>query len=715
MGIIKNLYINIYKKVRNHDLGVGSNKRLHKNNRIRKSFSDVYHGGIAFKLIISFLIPVAFVIVIGIVSYQKASSAIINNYEKASFQSIKMTSKYMDFGLSTFEEKAIQYITDGDISQYLNGISDRTEANKVLNKIYDKLSKEQREAKLITNVHILSSGAKPITTAKKSTDNMYLSFLDTAGGEKLAEKSNARYWIGSDTYLDESFGVNEDSYGIRYVSGFMHSNSCIIFDISASSLLNIIKELDFGNGSITGLVTEDGRELISETDQTVSEAVFSKEDFFKYLINSNEDSISKKVEYSGERYLFIGSKVGNTGSVICSLIPYSIIIKQVNGIKYLSIILVSLSCVIAVMIGIAMASGINRVIYYIINELDKVSCGDLSVNLQVKNKDEFYVLANGINSTIDNMRELIEKVKKQSRSVKATSDKIVSESAIFAMSTNDITQAISEIQVGTTQQAEDSESCLMQMDKLSEKICGVSIETNEIKKITDATKESSISGLASMVALKEKARETSNITLCIKNDIEDLESKTKSIGNIIKSINGIASQTTLLALNASIEAARAGDAGRGFTVVAEEIRKLADQSIRAVKEMEEIIKQIQLQTSSTVLIANKADHIISEQEIAVNHTESSLLNLSKNVEGLIQNVERIADNINNMNTARVGTLNAIENISAVSQETAAAAISVYETTSEQIDSVKVLNRLSKELDDNAFALEQAVLQFNTIK
>lgn len=280
------------------------------------------------------------------------------------------------------------------------------------------------------------------------------------------------------------------------------------------------------------------------------------------------------------------------------------------------------------------------------------------------------------------MRGLIEKVKVHSSSVMSSSEQVTKASEVFTNSTRGISESMNEIQMGVTQQAQDSENCLLQMDNLSEKIQIVSNKTTEISEIAAETKDSVTLGIDSMNALNTKTKETTKITEEIKNNIGVLEDKSKSISRIVETINSIAQQTNLLSLNASIEAARAGEMGRGFTVVAEEIGKLADQSVKAVKEIEGLIKEIQLQTKNAVNVANQADNIVAEQEIAVNNTEQSLKKLSINVEKLIDNVGMITENIMNIDTARAGTLSAIENISAVSQQTAAAAISVSDSTVE---------------------------------
>ncbi len=685
-------------------------KVRHKIHMDKSDHSMQRRSSIAVKLILSFLIPIAFVITIGVASYQKASSSIIKNYEESSLQAIKMTSEYMNFGFGVVESKGVQYINDSNIKKYFSGVNSITEAAKYKTNIKDKLLSEQVSDSLIENIHILSDKVAPLSTGSKIEENMYSSFIATEGGSKLSEKRDAKYWIGSNEYLDSAIGLDTQRYAFRYVCGDSMSNACVIFDISTSAIEDILANLDFGQGSIVEFITADERELVKSEDD-ITELSLRTEEFYQQAIQEELSDVSKMVIFEGKDYLFLSSKIGTTGAVVCALIPETNILEQVNGVKHLSILLVVISCVIAIIIGAGVASGIQRVIRYVIAELERVSRGDLTIKLKVRNKDEFGVLAKGINDTIDNMRVLLERVRAQSTSVMESSDQVMASTEVISNATRGISDSMNEIQSGITQQAQDAESCLSQMDILSGKIQTVSGKTREIMGIASDTKDSVVSGIDSMAALKGKARETSQITEQVIHKIETLDSKSKSIGKIVETINQIAVQTNLLSLNASIEAARAGEAGKGFTVVAEEIRKLADQSVHAVKEIEALIQEIQIQTRDTVVIANEADSIVTEQELAVKNTETSLKALSQNVERLVTNVDMITDSILNIDAARAGTLSAIENISAVSQQTAAATMSVNETTQEQRKAVLSLNTLSKELDENAQALENVVLQF----
>ena len=164
-------------------------------------------------------------------------------------------------------------------------------------------------------------------------------------------------------------------------------------------------------------------------------------------------------------------------------------------------------------------------------------------------------------------------------------------------------------------------------------------------------------------------------------------------------------------MNASIEAARAGEAGRGFAVVASEIRKLADQSMESANRIHGIINEIVMTTQNAVNTAKQADAIVQEQQEAVNDTTGAFKTMEQQMSILLNELDSILLGVEEMDKTRAATLAAIEEISAVSEQTAASATSVTNMVVQQLEGVEELNQNSEKLASSAEELGQAVSQF----
>jgi methyl-accepting chemotaxis protein len=277
----------------------------------------------------------------------------------------------------------------------------------------------------------------------------------------------------------------------------------------------------------------------------------------------------------------------------------------------------------------------------------------------------------------------------------------------------DISLAIGEIQKGIIQQASDAEECLRQTETLTSQISVVHENSSAIEGIAEKTKEVVTNGILEVKQLNNAAQANIGITLDTIRNIEDLETESKEINEIIAVINDIAEQTNLLSLNASIEAARAGAAGRGFSVVAEEIRKLSEKSVNSSQEIEKIVNKIFSKTQTSAKTVMKAGDISKTMEDRLIKVVELFDHINLMVDDLVTRMKHILDGINDIDSAKNDTLKAIESISAISEETSAASQEVDATAHQQLEAVTKMNGATKALSQDSQELKDAISLFKT--
>ncbi len=665
------------------------------------------------KLIAAFMIPVICIILLGVVSYQRATEAIVSNYEKSLQETMTMTNQYLTLVIDTVRSNYKTYLYDTELARYLKDLMEEAPAKKLAVEYTKEMKRDANTNTLVSNIYIISDRVISLTSSAPTTSSLLTAYTDSEQGALVEDQRTSYHLFGSLCDADEALGTHKLNYSLR-IAKYMDNNKAIMLvDLDRDTLIDSLSSLSAGDGSYAALVTHDGTEFYSDGNATRN-SVFTTSDFYKEIAESEEGGM-KYVNYNEEKYLFLYSPMYSPkspqGSMICTLIPESTILAQAAGIKTVAMVLVIVAVAIAALLGYLLSAHINGNIYRIIHQLQLVSEGDLTVQIQSRSTDEFKLLAGGVNSMTDNMKALITNVTEASNSLNAAAGQVSSASDTFLRTAGDIQGAITEINAGVTQLDTNSEDCLTQMDSLSGKIGTVANGTRDIITLTQDTSSSINQGISSMSVLTDSAKKTSEITDHVIQAIEALADKSRSIGQIVESINSIAKETNLLSLNASIEAARAGESGRGFAVVAEQIRKLADQSAESAGQIQVIIDDIVTTTYGVVDIAKEAESTVEFQEKAVAQTTDSFVTMDSQIHTLLNSISEISESMQNMEYARSTTLTAIEGISAISAETSAGSDNVAKTVFAQRDAIQTLDSAANTLQARAAELTDLLGRF----
>ena len=385
--------------------------------------------------------------------------------------------------------------------------------------------------------------------------------------------------------------------------------------------------------------------------------------------------------------------------------------SDTNSILKTTLLIILVMGLIAIVISLLLSKGIAHNIQKLKEVFDKASNGDLTVSITASTKDEFKDLAISFNSMIKNISELMNSVTKSSKTVLETSTNLASMSQEVTASINEVANAIEEVSIGATEQAQNAQNGASQMDDLSNRLDKISVNSNEMDKISSNTKELGSKGLSMINTLIEKSNKTKTATTEVNEIVQDMNESTKQINAISETIANITAQTNLLSLNASIESARAGEAGRGFAVVAEEIRKLADQSKISTEEIKIIIASIQKKSDLAVKAIKSTETVVNEQDLAVGQTQEIFSEILKAIEIMITKVDEVKISIVDINEKKQSTISEIENISSISEETAASSEEVNASTEEITAAMEEFAKDSSELQILAEKLGTEINKF----
>lgn len=672
------------------------------------------------KIFLCFLVPILFLILVGVFSYKKAAAGMYDTFRDSNEQTINMANQYLDVSNSFIEAEALKYAFQSDLGKYMIGLyeTDAVQRKTVINSVGSSIRASQAGNDFISNIHIVTEEDVQMLSTKaggtvmgiyKDYKNEMLGYSDN--GKKIPE------WVDYHNTLDDTLGLKQSDYIMAYQTTPQSGKGFIVIDIKASAIKQFLDSLDMGEGSIIGFVTQSGREIISEklpdgqeSTRADGETVFYGQDFFN---NLEDQQTTKEVSINGKSYLFFYSRMERTNAAVCALVPMEIVNGQADDIRNVTIAVVLIACVVAVLIGIIISTGIQKNMKRISGRLEEVAEGNLTTKVSVKGHDEFNNLAVVANHMINNNKKLVQKVSGATDTLESSAQEVRQASNVMKDYSVNIIQAIDEINDGITKQSEHAEECVRKTDTLSEEIQNVSSIAGQVEGMVSEAENMISHGMQMVQTLGERATKTTDVTIKVETSIEELKKESEIINEFVETITDISEQTNLLSLNASIEAARAGEAGRGFAVVAEEIRKLADHSAEAAGEIQNNVTHITDQTVNSVENAKQARDMVALQTEAVQEVVGVFDDMNQCMQKLFDALKEIVSSTEQADKEREDTLAAVKNISDIIAETAEGTKLVQSVAAKLQENVDTMNQTAQSLGDNMNDLKSEISVFKT--
>lgn len=381
---------------------------------------------------------------------------------------------------------------------------------------------------------------------------------------------------------------------------------------------------------------------------------------------------------------------------------------SVQGSLLLGLLPMAIACAITIWLIRRKTKPITMLIDY----AKTIADGNLSVeNVYVKNKDEIGDLAAALNYMAKNLRELIQQFRLSAEQV-AASSKELTESTY---QTNDATKKISatmlQLANGVDQQVSSLAEVSQTANEISNGIQQIANNSEMVSKTAlEASDKASEGGLAIQTAVQQMNSMKTTVN-GLEEVIKGLGDRSKEINQIIEVITRIAVQTNLLALNAAIEAARAGEHGRGFAVVADEVRKLAEQSALSAQEVSNLISMIQEETYHAVQTMEVAGKEVIAGIGAVNIAGESFQQIQESVNEVTFQIQEVSSSVQQISAGTEQMVAAMQFITEVAEVASTSTQDVSASTEEQWVSIEEVSSSVKSLSTMADELQKHIRKF----
>ncbi len=387
-----------------------------------------------------------------------------------------------------------------------------------------------------------------------------------------------------------------------------------------------------------------------------------------------------------------------------------------NDILVTMIVTLVVSSLIGMVVVVLFARNISHPIKKVTHHVQQIAAGDLTgEELIIDRKDEIGELANNTNRMKEQLEQLLTQVSDTTSQLAAYSEELNASSTETSKASEDISTSIMKVSESLDDQTNQAQGTKEVVQLITNKIQLILKQSEKVDHFKEGTQQSLSRGketfaktIEQIAVIEKNATETGHTVMELKHKSEEIE-------GIISVITNIADQTNLLALNAAIEAARAGEHGRGFAVVADEVRKLAEQSNQSAKDVQALIKDIQLgiDTSVQSMEGGRISVLkgIEQAEQAgqdVNQIEETMNELSAMIAEIVSSANEISNEATMMNESATETSSLLVESSSYTQSVAAA-------SEEQLAAMEEVAASSESLAHMAEELKMTVARFSLNK
>lgn len=385
--------------------------------------------------------------------------------------------------------------------------------------------------------------------------------------------------------------------------------------------------------------------------------------------------------------------------------------QQLQSIELYS---VTLFLIIAgAVVALFIIKSINKPIRIMNARLKEISDGegDLTQSIDIVSRDELGEMAQSFNKMIGKLRELIVQVSYNAEQVADATQQLTISSEETTRATEQIASTVQDVATGSDRQAKNVRETSKTVSEISASVNKIADSSGVVINTSNLARQKAVEGNLAVTTVVTQMNNINNTVNELSTMVKTLGSRSNQISEIVKVITGIAGQTNLLALNAAIEAARAGEHGRGFAVVADEVRKLAEQSADSAKEIALLISAIQTDTNKTVQTMEDTTDKVAEGIDFVHNAGESFEQIQQAILEVSEQILEVTTAVQEMTVGTKHLVQSVELTAETSDVTAAGTQSMSAATEEQLAAMEEITASSSSLSEMALELKGLVGKF----
>jgi len=506
------------------------------------------------------------------------------------------------------------------------------------------------------------------------------------------------------------FEFGSSGLSVRAFAPVIHNNT-VIGTLQTGVDGTFLKELnEMLQGVTIDLYDKSRTVVVSSEEGNVGESI----DHASILSSvENGETIS---ESNGERLNSYIPMYDPTQSEIIGTIginqDISVIQDTKQQIVLIALVITVVTLLVVLFVSIKFSKTISNPIKHIAGLMGELSKGDLTVAIKESNRnDEIGQLTEAMQVMKNTLHNTLQQVAGASLSVSAQSEELTQSAIEVKTGSEQIAMTMQEIASGTEKQADNASSLAYSMgvfatkaQETSEKGGLIQTSSLEVLGLTNDGQRLMASSENQMIKIEEIVQEAVR-------KMNHLDNQTQEISKLVSVIQEVAAQTNLLALNAAIEAARAGEHGKGFAVVADEVRKLAEQVSVSVTDITGIVNNIQTESSDVTDSLQSGYKEVEQGTRHIKTTSDTLNEINGAVTEMVDNIKIIAENLSDIAGNSLELNSSIEEIAAISEESAAGVEETAATSQQSSSSMEEVAMGSEKLSDLADELHELVRQF----